>query len=108
VAHDERGTPICHRCAAKDAQAVSSAVAGAVAILVGGILSLALFRLIVLVSIVTILGGVAWLLTVARDPARRAKMGSKFIPATLGVCVGMLCAAVPVVIFVLMEAALGP
>ena len=89
--YDKNGTLVCMACAAKntiaegDARAVSSTVGSAVGVLLAGILSTTCFNPFLLVSIVTLVSGGGWLMTVARNPAHRAKVGTKFVPCLIAV-----------------------
>jgi hypothetical protein len=98
--YDKTGTLLCPACSATsqiaegDARAVSSTVGSAVGIILGGILSVTCINPLGLVSVVTLISGVSWLLMVARIPTHRAKMGGKFVPCLIAVIFGMGCAAI--------------
>ncbi len=102
--YDKNGTLLCQVCAAKntiaegDARAVSSTVGSAVGILVGGLLSTTCFNPFLLVSIVTLISSGGWLMMVARNPAHRAKMGTKFVPCLIAVLFGTGFALLPLAI----------
>jgi hypothetical protein len=105
--YDKTGTLLCPACSATsqiaegDARAVSSTVGSAVGVVVGGIFSITCFNPFLLVSSITIVSAVGWLLMVARNPSHRARMGGKFVPCLVAVIFGLLCALIPNVVAVL-------
>ena len=105
--YNKDGVLQCPVCAAKttiaegDARAVSSTVGSAVGIFVGGALSMTCFNPFLLVSIITVVSGIGWLLMIARNPAHRDKMGGKFVPCLIAVIIGLGLGALPLALVAL-------
>ena len=98
--YDKNGNLVCPACAARvqiaegDARAVKSITGAAFGVLVGGLFSVTCFNPAMIVSIVTLVSGVGWLLMVARNAPLREKMGGKFVISLVAVIVGLLLGAV--------------
>ena len=113
--YDKSGNLLCPACSAHDqiaegdARAISSTVGSAIGILVGGVLSMTCFNPVFLISIITVVSAIGWLAMIARNPAHRAKMGGRFIPALIAVCIGLVLGALPLLFVALgiTAAALG-
>lgn len=109
--YDKNGNLQCPQCSARtqieegDQRAGASVVGSAVGVLIGGILSVTCFNPMLIVSLVTTLSGVSWLIMVGKNPQLRAKMGGKLIGAMIAAIIGTLLAAFPLVLVGL--AALG-
>jgi Flp pilus assembly protein TadB len=102
--YDKDGVLQCQACAAKtsiadgDSRAAASVASSSVGVLIGGVLSVTCFNPLLIVSAVTVISGVSWLVMVKRNPALRQNMGGKFVPALLACVVGLLLAAVPLLL----------
>jgi hypothetical protein len=99
--YDRNGNLLCPSCSAKDqiaegdTRAVNSTAGSALGVLIGGVLSMTCFNPFLIVSFITVASGFGWLVMIARNPAHRARMGGKFIPCMIAVCVGFLLGAAP-------------
>jgi hypothetical protein len=99
--YDKNGALVCLACAAKatiaegDARAASSMVGTAIGVLAGGLLSWTCLNMFWILSVVTLIAGVGWLVTIWRDPALRNRLGGKLVPCIVATSVGVLAAAVP-------------
>jgi hypothetical protein len=97
--YDKSGVLVCAACAAKnqiaegEARASSSIVGTAVGVLVGGVLSWTCLNMFAVLSIVTCIAGVSWLVMIGRDRVLRAKLGTKLAPCIVATSLGLLCAA---------------
>jgi hypothetical protein len=99
--YDKKGNLVCPSCASAatiaegTSRATSSIFATAIGVLVGGVGSLTVLNLFFILSIATLASGIGWLFTVARHPAYRGKMGSKFLVGLVAVTVGLVLASLP-------------
>lgn len=105
--YDKNGNLVCPGCAAQgqiaegEARAVSSTVGTAIGVFVGGILCWTCLNMFWILSIVITACAIGWLVMMARNAPHRAKMGGKFIPALVGVIIGLVLAATPLVFLAL-------
>jgi hypothetical protein len=97
--YDKSGALVCVACASKaqiaegQARANSSVVGTAVGVLLGGCLSWTCLNMFALLSIVTCIAGISWLVMIGRDRALRAQLGGKFPPCMAATIVGVLAGA---------------
>ena len=99
--YDKKGNLCCPSCAAKaqiaegEGRAVRSLVSGAIGVAVAGVLAWTCLNFLFILSIAAVAGGIGWILTIARAPEYRARMGGKFIPSLIAVALGMAMGATP-------------
>jgi hypothetical protein len=103
--YDKGGNLMCPRCAAGvmimegDQRAVGSLVTSALAVPALGIVSWTCVNQFAIVSIITIISGVAWLVAIGRQDEYRRRMGNKFIPCLIAVIIGGLMGIFSLLVF---------
>jgi hypothetical protein len=111
--YDKTGTLVCPSCAARvqiaegDSRAVSSTVSTAIAVGICGLLSWTCMNFYFILSIITVVTGVSWLVMIARNEPLRRKMGGKFVPCMIAACVGLALGGAPLAFLALGLSALG-
>ena len=96
--YDTEGNLRCRACAARadiaagDDRAAKSLAGIAGSVFLGGVLSLTCLNVFFLLSIVTLVTGVSWLVTLLRSNVHQARLGGTFVPCLLGVCAGIIAA----------------
>jgi hypothetical protein len=102
--YDKDGKLQCRPCAAKDqiaegeSRASASIVSAAVGVLFSGIVSLTCFNPVFVVSVMTLLSGVSWLVMVGRNDAERSRLGWKLAPCMIAVSIGVMLASFPLLV----------
>lgn len=102
--YNNSGVLQCPTCAATtqiaqgDERASASVMGSAVGVLIGGILSVTCFNPFLIVSIITVVSGVSWLVMIARNPQLRKRMGGKLVPAILAAVGGVLLGGFPLLV----------
>jgi hypothetical protein len=105
--YNKKGVLLCVACAAKDTiaegdeRASKSVVGTAVGVLVGGVLSWTCLNMFFLLSIITCVTAIGWLVMITKNPQLRTKLGGKLVPCVLATCFGGFFAALPLAGFAL-------
>ena len=105
--YDKGGNLVCPGCAATsqiaegDARAVSSVTKAAIGVAVAGVLSWTCLNMFFILSVVTVVGGISWMVMLSRAPALRRQMEWRFVPSAIGVAAGIVLGGLPLVFLAL-------
>jgi hypothetical protein len=105
--YDKAGNLVCPGCAATgqiaegDARAVSSVTKAAIGVAVAGVLSWTCLNMFFVLSVVTVAGGISWLVMVSRAPSLRARLEWRVVPCVLAVISGVVLAGMPLLFLAL-------
>jgi hypothetical protein len=102
--YDKGGNLMCRSCAALvtiaegDQRAVGSLVTSAIAVPLLGILSWTCLNQFAIVSILSIVSGISWIVMIGRADHYRKRMGGTYVPCLVGVIVGMVLGIGPLIL----------